>query len=170
MATITDHAAFQQALASMPLAQQRQVGARFIERLLQPSAQLHLDSGSEARLERTCEVASQPDPDPAELNDAYQAVHALYVNTHPRSDLAPLDYSKQALHFIAEACLCCLSPTYPEAKVHHLAEKVAMYCRMARVCASIPHEQATPDLSGAEQAMQQEIQAQFAIVNDLLAP
>lgn len=160
MSKISSQKAFQQALSDLPLAQQRQVGARFIEHVL--------DLSSEPRFDTAFRAASRADVSSQVLQDAYHAVYALYVKSHPRSDLSDVNYHKQAVHFIAEACLTCLAPTYHETKAHHLAEKVAMYCRMARVCANIPHEQDYPNLEAAEQAMRAETLAQYGIVSEYL--
>ena len=40
-----------------------------------------------------------------------------------------------------------------------------MYCRMARTCANILHDQDQPDLQDTAKALQNEITAQYEIVN-----
>jgi len=85
-------------------------------------------------------LLEKPDLSAEELLDGYHSIHALYTQTHPRSGFSELDYRRQAEHFVTEACLVCLSPLYEETKVHHLAQKVAMYCCMARTCAGIKHD------------------------------
>jgi hypothetical protein len=160
MPAVQGNRSFQEALSGLTVTQQRQVGAQFIANVL--------DLALDARLRDAQQTAGKADVTAEELADAWHSVHAIYVTTHPRSDLSELNYAKQASHFVAEACLVCLSPTYPEAKQHRLAEKVAMYCRMARTCASIRHDQEAPELGTAEKAMQDEIQAQFRIVNEFL--
>ena len=47
-----------------------------------------------------------------------------------------------------------------------MAEKLAMHCRMARVCANIPHEQEYPSFEMAERAMHAETRARYGIVNE----
>ena len=160
MSEVKGHKSFQEALSGLTVAQQRQIGARFIAHVL--------DLTDEPRLKDAQELAAQPGLTAEELVDAYHSVHAIYIRTHPRSDLSELDYTKQAVHFIAEACLMCLSPTYPEARVHRIAEKGAMYCRMARTCASIMHDEDHPDLGDTEKALQQEIETQYRLVNEFL--
>ena len=159
MSQVTDQKSFQLALAALSLAEQRQIGARFIEHVL--------DLSREPRFDSAIRTAGKPDVSPEELDAAYPSVHALYVQTHPRSDLSTLDYHQQAVHFIAEACLMCLASA-SVGKPPHLAEKVAMYCRMARVCANIPHEQEYPSFEQAEQAMHAETRAQYGIVEEHL--
>ena len=79
-----------------------------------------------------------------------------------------LVWEKQAEHFIAEACMTCLAPAYPEAKTHHLAQSVSMYCLMARTCASINHEGNYPTFGTSEDVVKKEINEQYRIVNEFL--
>jgi hypothetical protein len=160
MSEISGQKSFQDALSGLNVTQQRQIGARFIAHVL--------DLTDEPVLQQAQQVAARAGVTAEELLDAYHSVHAIYTKTHPRSDLSELDYRKQSMHFVAEACLVCLSPTYPEAKVHRLAEKTAMYCRMARTCASIMHDEDRPDLKNTETALQEEINAQYKITGDFL--
>ena len=160
MKEIKDYKSFQNALSNLTVAEQRQIGARFIAHVL--------DLTDNPRLKDAQQTAAKPDLSAEELMDTYHRVHTIYVQTHPRSDLSEVDYTKQAVHFITEACLVCLSPTYPEAKIHRIAEKAAMYCRMARTCANILHDQDQPDLQDTAKALQNEITAQYEIVNQFL--
>lgn len=160
MKKIKDYESFQNVLSGLAVAEQRQIGARFVAHVL--------DLTDNPRLTDAQQTAMKPDLSAEELMDAYHVVHTIYVQTHPRSDLSEVDYTKQAVHFITEACLVCLSPTYPEAKLHRIAEKAAMYCRMARTCANILHDQDRPDLEDTAKALQNEITAQYEIVNQFL--
>lgn len=160
MNKITTMKAFNQVLSSLSLAQQRQVGARFIANVL--------DLTDGRCTQHAQIIAEKPDVSVEELENAYRAVRSVYVSTHPRSDLAELDYKKQSAHFVAEACMVCLAPTYEEYHTHHLAEKVAGYCRMARICSSIPHEEELPTFTHAEEALKKEMDGQFQILNDFL--
>ncbi len=160
MPKISTNEAFKQALSSLSLAQQRQVGARFIGNVLD------LTDGS--CTEHAQSVAGKSDLTAEELENAYHAVHSVYVATHPRSDLSELDFRKQSAHFVAEACMACLAPTYQEVHTHHLAEKVAMYCRMARTCAGIQHEEEYPKFADAEESLKKEMQAQYHILSEFL--
>ena len=160
MPGIDSHQAFQKALSDLPVKKQRQVGAKFIGHVL--------DLTSERRLHSAQAFLTRPNISAEELLDAYHSVHSLYVETNPRSDLSELNYARQAEHFVAEACLACLSPVYEEAKVQRLGEKVAMYCRMARTCAGIKHDQDRPHLSEAEQLLTKEIQDQYRLLDEFL--
>jgi len=160
MSKVTGTKSFQEALSRLSVSQQRQLGARFIANVL--------DLTENPSLKRAQETAANPQVTAEQLVDSYHTVHAIYTRTHPRSDLSELDYTKQAAHFVAEACLMCLSPTYPETTIHHIAEKTAMYCRMARTCASIKHDEDAPQLGESEKAIQQEIDAQHRMANEFL--
>ena len=69
---------------------------------------------------------------------------------------------------VAEACVICLAPIYQEVTTLHLAQKVAMYCRMAITCWNIPHEQDSPSFSQAEIEVNNITQTQYAILNNYL--
>jgi hypothetical protein len=158
--TITSSEAFHKALSSLSLAQQRQVGARFIAHVLD------LTDGSCTK--HAQQVAEKSDISPEELESAYRAVHSVYVATHPHSDLSAMDFSRQAAHFVSEACMICLAPTYEGSIAHHLAEKVANYCRMARICSSIEHEGESPKFGAAEGSVKKEMDAQYEILTEFL--
>lgn len=160
MSQIDSNQAFQQALAALPVKKQRQVGAKFIGNVL--------DLTAEPRFRDVLKLLEKPEPSAQELFDGYHSIHAVYVSTHPRSDLAELNYARQAEHFIAEGCLVCLSPVYQEAKVHHLAQKAAMYCCMARTCAGIKHDEETPQLSRSQEMLTTEIQDQYRLLSEFL--
>jgi hypothetical protein len=157
---ITDIESFKKALSSLSLAQQRQVGARFVAHVLD------LTDGRCTKQAQS--IAEKSDITPEELEMAYQTVHAVYVTTHPRSHFSELDYRQQAAHFVAEACMTCVAPTYEEQSTYHLAENAASYCRMARICSSIQHDIENPSFADAEDAMNQEMNAQFDILNEYL--
>lgn len=160
MTRINNPQAFQQALTDLPVKHQRQVGAKFIGNVL--------DLTEEPRFRDVLALLEKPQPTAEELLDGYHSIHALYVQSHPRSDLSRLDYARQAEHFIADACLVCLSPIYEEAKVHHLAQKAAMYCCMARTCAGISHDEETPQLSRSQEMLGKEIQDQYRLLSEFL--
>lgn len=87
---------------------------------------------------------------------------------HRYPGTSTLDYAKQAEHFIAEACLVCLSPVYEETKIHHLAQKAAMYCCMARTCAGIKHDEELPSLALSQDMLAKEIQDQYRLLSEFL--
>jgi hypothetical protein len=160
METISNNEAFKKTLSSLPLGKQRQIGARFVGHVL--------DLTDGRCTHQAQHLAEKSELTPEELEMAYQAVHAVYVASHPRSDLSELDYAKQAAHLVAEACMTCVTPTFGEHRAHHLAENVAGYCCMARICANLKHDGEEADFSAAEKAMNGEMKAQFEILNAYL--
>jgi hypothetical protein len=161
MTNITTNEAFREALGSLTLTQQRAVSARFIENVL--------DLAHESCIKQAQAILGKIDQISAEeLEKAYRSTHSVYVHTYPRSDLSPLDYKQQAEHFVAEACVHCLAPTYYDAKKHHLAERVSTYCIMARTCASVDHEGNYPKFTETEDLVKKEIDAQYEILSKYL--
>jgi len=148
------------ALASLSLQQQRLVGASFIKNVLDLTEDNHIINAQS--------IAATSDVKAEDLLDAYHSVHTSYVKTNPRSGLNALDWKKQAEHFVAEACMTCLAPAYPEASPHHLAQRVSMYCLMARTCASINHEGDYPTFATSEEVMKKEVNEQYRIINEFL--
>ena len=160
MSNITTNESFMNALASLSLQQQRLVGASFIKNVLDLTEDNHIINAQS--------IAATSDVKAEDLLDAYHSVHTSYVKTNPRSGLNALDWKKQAEHFVAEACMTCLAPAYPEASPHHLAQRVSMYCLMARTCASINHEGDYPTFETSEEVMKKEVNEQYRIVNEFL--
>jgi len=157
---ISSMGAFKKALSSLSLAQQRKIGAKFIANVLD------LTDGS--CTQHAQNIAEKSDVTPEEVENAYRAVHSVYVATNPLSGFAEMDYRKQAAHFVSEACMVCLAPTHGDYSTLHLADKVAGYCRMARMCSNIQHDADNPGLSDAEESLNKEIDAQYRILNSFL--
>jgi hypothetical protein len=162
MSRIASNEAFREALSTLSLAQQRAVSARFIANVLDLTQDSHVKH-AQALFNTNDEISAE------NLDSAFQEIHSIYAQTYPRSHFSLFDYSKQAEHFVAEACLHCLAPTYYEAKKHHLAERVSMYCLMARTCASIDHEGNYPKFAGTEDLVKKEVDAQYEILSEYLA-
>ena len=161
MTKITTRKAFREALVSLTLTQQRVVSAKFIENVLDLAHESCIKQG-QAILGKIDRISAE------DLEKAYHSTHSVYVHTYPRCDLSPLDCKKQAEHFVAEACVHCLAPTYYEAKRHHLAERVSSYCIMARTCASIDNEGNYPKFTDSEDLVKKEIDAQYEILCEYL--
>jgi len=161
MPKITTNEAFRESLSSLTLSQQRAVSARFIANVL--------DLAHDSCIKQAQAILGNIDDISAEdLENAYRTTHSIYVHTLPRSGFSLLDYNKQAEHFVAEACMHCLAPTYYETKKHHLAERVSMYCLMARTCASINHEENYPKFTDTEDRVKKEVDAQYEILSEYL--
>lgn len=160
MAKVSTMKEFTQALEELPLDQQRIVAARFVADVL--------DLTDDEAVKQAQKVAAQADATPDALMTAYHLAHHAAVATSVHSDLELLDWHKQTAHFVAKACAESLVPAHPGATWRHLALNAAGHCRMARLCSNIEHEAEHPDLSGAEQALQKQIQTQFDILNTYL--
>lgn len=161
MTKITTNKAFREALSSLTLPQQRAVSARFIEHVL--------DLANESCVKQAHSILGEIDQISAEdLERTYHSVHSVYVHTFPRSELSPMDYKQQAEHRVAEACMHCLGPVYYGAEKHHLAERVATYCIMARTCASIDHQGDYPEFTETGDLVKKEIDAQYEILGKYL--
>lgn len=160
MSKITTNKSFMDALSSLSLQQQRLVGASFIKNVLDLTEDSHIIHAQS--------VAATSNAKAEELLDAYHSVHTSYVKTKPRSDMHALLWEKQAEHFVAEACMTCLAPTYPEASTHHLAQRVSMYCLMARTCSSINHEGDYPTFETSEEVIKKEVNDQYRRVEMFL--
>ena len=93
MDKITNIESFKKALSSLTLAQQRQVGARFVANVL--------DLTDGRCTQQAQSIAEKSDITPEELEMAYRAVHAVYVTTHPRSHFSELDLRSTGCTF------CC---------------------------------------------------------------
>lgn len=160
MARITTYNAFKQALDSLSLAEQRQIGAKFIEEVLS------LVQAQEIR--NIIHLIGKEGTNAEMLSTAYRVAHTFYIQTHPRSDLGELNFSLQAAHFVAEACMSCLSPLFPESQQHHLAQKVAMYCRMAKTCSTMKHDEDTPNLAEMGAALESLVKRQYQILDEFI--
>jgi len=151
---------FRDGLSSLSVWQQRRVAARFIERVL--------DLGDERCLNNIVGLFENPDVGTSELPMAYRRAQAIYVETHPGSGLEELNFSSQAKHFVAEACRTCVAPAYESAEECHLAQKVAMYCRMARTCSEMRHDDEEPDFTQAEKAAKRCVKEQYSILQSFI--
>jgi hypothetical protein len=157
MTDITSTQEFSEKLASLPLSTQRRVGAEFASSVLalMPNH----------RLKQVLDIAGKKDITAEELQMAYHLAHTAYVETQPESEFNELDFKRQAAHFVAQACLNCVVPAYSETKTIHLAQKVAMYCRMALTCSSMPHNQEKKlNFSHAEKELEKLINDQHTIL------
>jgi len=149
-----------EAFASLSLAQQRQVGSRFVANVL--------DLTDDPQVKKGQEIAGKEGVTADELSDTFEKVRAVYLATHPRSGCTELDYKQQAAHFVAEACMICLSPTYPERHTTHIADRVAMYCQMARHFSAIQLQGGYPKFEGVEEAVEKEVDAQYQLLSEYL--
>jgi len=160
METVKTNKDFVKTLATLTLPEQRYIGAKFISSIL--------DIIDEPRLKTIMNNIIKKGNSAEELHSAYKIAHSIYIENHPQSGLLEINFTHQAIHMVAEACMTCLAPIYQEATTLHLAQKVAMYCRMAITCWNMPHDQDSPSFSQAEIEVTKIIQAQYTLLNDYL--
>lgn len=151
---------FKEALAALPVERQRRVAARFIEKVL--------DLADERCMNNIVSLFKEEEVDSDVLAMAYRRAQSIYVETHPGSDLAELNFCLQAKHFVAEACRTCVTPGYEREKECHLAQKVAMYCRMARTCSGLHQEGEEADFPQGEAAAKRCVEEQYEVLRAFL--
>lgn len=151
---------FKQALESLSLDQQRVVAARFVADVL--------DLTEDDRVKQAQEVSADPNATPEALMSAYHSAWHAAVESSVHSDMELIDWHKQTAHFVAKACAESLAPSHHGITWRHLAFNAASHCRMARLCASIEHEEEQPNLSIAEEAVNRQIQTQCEILSAFL--
>jgi len=160
MTKISTMKEFKQALESISLDRQRIVAARFVAEVL--------DLTDDVRVKQAQEVAADPKATPETLMSAYHSVWHAAMEYSIHSDMELIDWHKQTAYFVAKACSESLAPTHQGIGWRHLAFNVASHCRMARLCDNVAHEEEQPSLSPAEEALNKQIQTQFAILNAFL--
>jgi hypothetical protein len=151
---------FKEALETLSLDQQRVVAARFVADVL--------DLTQDARVKQAQKVAADPNAAPESLMSAYHLAWHAALESSVHSDMELVDWHKQTAHFVAKACAESLAPAHHGITWRHLASNVANHCHMARLCASIEHEEERPSLSTAEEALNKQIQTQFEILSRFL--
>jgi hypothetical protein len=151
---------FKEGLESLSLDQQRVVAARFVADVL--------DLTEDDRVKQAQKLAADPNAAPESLMSAYHLAWHAALESSVHSDMELIDWRKQTAHFVARACAESLAPSHHGSTWRHLASNVASRCRMARLCASIEHEQERPSLADAEEALNKQIQTQFDILGRYL--
>jgi hypothetical protein len=116
---------FKAKLAGLPLARQRQVAARFVQRVFPLS--------NDFRIKAALDVAERMEITDAELTSAYQAARAAAVESYTQCG-HECNWHSQAGHFVAQAAVACVRPAN---EGENLAWESAMSARMARTCESV---------------------------------
>ncbi len=137
-----------QVLENLPVEEQRQLAARFVE-----SVQYLSD---EPIIKQALEVVKNRERTPVELEGAYKNVKSLAVKTYTACG-ENADWSAQAAHFVAQAAKACLTPEDQLDSKQSLAWQSAIQARMAKNCAMIENE---------EEVIDNEAQKQYQIVNE----
>jgi hypothetical protein len=135
---ISNDKEFKAALAGLPGARQRQVAARFVERVLALSG--------DARVKAAVAAAGRGDISDAELAVAAQAANTARVESFTQCG-RETDWGAQAGHFVAKAAVACVRAT----EVDAIAWDAAMQARMARTCQTVAEGSGTENREAEEQ-------------------
>lgn len=157
MAKINTMQEFKEALEQLPLDSQRVVASRFVEDVL--------DLTEDVTVKQAQKIAADPGAGPEALMSAYHSATHAAAELSLHSGMELIDWHKQTAQFVAKACSESLTPSHREISARHLATNVANHCRMARLCATVEHEEAQPSLSAAEDALKKQIRTQFDILS-----
>ncbi len=136
---ISNDKEFKQALAGLSTAQQRQVAARFVQRVFALS--------NDARIKSALDSAARADIADAELALASQAANSARVESFTRCG-RETDWSAQAGHFVAKAAVACVKPAETGS---NLAWDAAMQARLARTCQTVADGSGTDNREAEEQ-------------------
>jgi hypothetical protein len=136
---ISNDKEFKAALAAFPATRQRQVAARFVERVYPLS--------NDVRVKAALDVAGRPDISDAELTVVAQAANTARVESFTQCG-RETDWTAQAGHFVAKAAVACVKPA--EAG-DNLAWEAAMQARMARTCQTVAEGSGTENREAEEQ-------------------
>ncbi len=120
--TIANDQEFKAALARLSPLQQRQVAARFVQRVLPLS--------SDVRVKAALDMALRTDISDAELNVIAQAANTARIESYAQCG-QETDWNEQAGHFVAKAAATCVRPALDG---QNLAWDTAMQVRVACTC------------------------------------
>jgi hypothetical protein len=130
---------FKAELGALPVAHQRHVAAKFVQRVLPLS--------SDVRLRAILDLALRVDVSDAELASAYQTANTVRVESFTQCGKVT-DWTAQAGHFVAKAAVSCVRPATPG---DNLAWEAAMSSRMARTCETVATGEGTENSEAQEQ-------------------
>lgn len=136
---ISNDKEFKAALAALPAARQRQVAARFVERVFPLS--------NDVRIKAALDLASRADISDAELTVVAQVANTARVESFTQCG-KETDWNAQAGHFVAKAAVACVKAA--EAG-DNLAWDATMQARMARTCQTVAEGSGTENREAEEQ-------------------
>ena len=135
MSTISNDNQFREALNRLTLAQQRAVGASFVENVLSLS--------SDPRVAQVLAVAKDANPSEDAVSLARRSIKAASLEAHTRCG-SDGEWIDQAGYFVARAAEACLEPE-GRSQGKGPAWKAAMSARMARTCLAADSDQDSHD-------------------------
>lgn len=130
---------FKAKLAGLPCAQQRQVAARFVQRVFGLS--------NDVRVKAAIDVAMRGEVTSEELAVVAQAANSARVESFTQCG-RETDWTAQAGHFVAKAAVACVRPC---GEGGNLAWEAAMQARMARTCETVAEGLGTENNEAEEQ-------------------
>jgi hypothetical protein len=134
---ISNEKDFKAKLGDLSLSQQRQIAARFVQRVFGLS--------NDVRVKAAMEVAMRPDISDAELTVVAAAANSARVESFTQCG-KETDWNAQAGHFVAKAAVACVGAASPT-----LAWDAAMQARMARTCETVATGEGTQNREAEEQ-------------------
>lgn len=142
---------FKAALNDLPLNQQRIVGKRFVESVI--------DLSDNAKVKSAIGFIGEPDSSADALDENFKAAKAAAIESYTLCG-HDADWQRQAAHFVAASAAICLTPKAEADKYRDLAWETAMNARMARTCEKI---------SRGEGADEFEAKRQYEILSEFLS-
>lgn len=134
MSGITNDSEFRSALSSLPVEQQRMVGAMFVENVL--------DLSDDQRISQALNAAKDPEIAEDAMNLVRRNAKAASLEAHARCG-SEGEWTDQAGYFVARAAEACVEAGAREGKGP--AWKAAMSARMARTCLAADSEEDSHD-------------------------
>jgi len=160
MAAIANMQQFKEAIGTLSDQQQRLLAARFIAEVM--------DLTDDSRLKNVLEVVTKPDASEEELTGAFHWAQSAVVDLSLHSGFDLVDFGRQAATLVAQACTACASLLPGATKSGARAWNVAHYCRAARICASMAHDQDAGALASAENELEKIARKQYELVTEFL--
>ncbi len=136
---ITNDKEFKAKLGELSATQQRQVAARFVQRVFGLS--------NDVRVKAALEVAMRPDISDAELTVVTAAANTARVESFTQCG-KETDWGAQAGHFVAKAAVACVGAA---TQGNNLAWDAAMQARMAKTCETVATGEGTENREAEEQ-------------------
>jgi hypothetical protein len=127
MTEITNDIHFREVLNGLSLAEQRSVGAEFIN--------LVISLSDDDRIDFAVRMANNNEATESELAAAFKAAKAAALDSHTRCG-ADADWSEQAGYFVARAASAIVAPE-KSSRNENPAWNAAVNCRMAHTCTMI---------------------------------
>lgn len=146
MSSITNETEFKNALDQLTLAQQRRVGALFVENVLTLCDDYRVKNALNAT--KTTEIT------PDELIAACRSAKTASIESFTQCG-KDVDWLGQAGHFVAAASVACVTLENQIKPTDNIAWTAAMHGRMARMCETI---------AAGEGSENQETQQQYQIL------